>query len=53
MMLAENAFNFNILGETGFNTLTSIIETVPAFEIQYSDVEDIRQFLEQDVLNVK
>lgn len=50
MQLAQNAFNFNILGEAGFTTLAGLIETIPAYEIEYSDVESVRSFLEQEVL---
>lgn len=50
MQLAQNAFNFDILGEAGFTTLAELIETIPAYEIEYSDVESVREFLEQEVL---
>ena len=50
MKLAENAFNFSLLGERGFTILTSIIEQVPCYEIVYSDVKQVQAFLEEDVL---
>jgi len=51
MQFAENAFNFNLLGKVGFDTLVKIIENAQIFEITYSDVNDVKDFLQQDVLN--
>lgn len=51
MQLAQNAFNFNILGDSGFHTLAALIEKIPAFEIKYSVVDEVRMFLEEEVLH--
>ena len=37
--LAENAFNFSVLGETGFATLNRAIENCSAFEMDYGDLD--------------
>lgn len=50
MQLARNAFNFGVIGQEGFATLTAIIEQVPAFEVQYNDLTAVAAFLEQEVL---
>lgn len=50
MELAENAFNFNILAKKGFDTLTHIIEKCQIFELRYSDVSEVKSFLESEVL---
>lgn len=50
MQLAQNAFNFGVIGKEGFTTLISIIEQVPAFEVQYNDLKAVAAFLEQEVL---
>jgi len=50
MQLAQNAFNFGIIGQDGFNTLAAIIEQVPAFEVQYNTLPALADFLEQEVL---
>ena len=50
MQLAQNAFNFGVIGKDGFDTLTDIIEEVPAFELRYNDLEKVSEFLQQDIL---
>lgn len=52
VQLAENAFNYGVVGEKGFSTLTKIIEDVPVFEVHYNDAQEVRAFLEQDVLQL-
>ena len=37
--LANNAFNFSTLGETGFATLTRAVEGCAAYELDYGDLE--------------
>lgn len=50
MQLAKNAFNFGVIGEDGFKTLTAIMDQVPAFEVQYNALPAVAAFLEQEVL---
>lgn len=50
MQLAHNAFNFGVIGQDGFETLTKIIEQVPAFEVKYNELSQLVAFLEQEVL---
>lgn len=50
MQFAQNAFNFSLLGKIGFDTLVNIVESARIFEVVYSDVNEVKEFLEQDVL---
>jgi HprK-related kinase A len=50
MMLAENVINLSLQGQVGFNTLVDLIENTQQFEIVYSDVEEVKEFIEQDLL---
>lgn len=50
MQLAQNAFNFGVIGQEGFATLTSVIDQVPAFEVHYNDLSAVATFLEQEIL---
>ena len=40
MRIADNAFNYGVLGEVGFNLLADAIETIDAYDFQYSDLEE-------------
>ena len=48
--LADNAFNFSVLGSKGFSTLCNVVEHAECLQIRYSDVNDVQEFLEQDIL---
>lgn len=50
MQLAENAFNFSLLGVEGFETIIQIIEKVDCYEIVYNDVKEVEKFLDEEVL---
>ena len=39
MMLATNAFNYELLGKAGFDTVVELIETTRCFDFVYSDLE--------------
>lgn len=39
MQLASNAFNYELLGEDGFNAVASIIDGSRCFRLEYSDLE--------------
>ena len=51
--LADNAFNYSVLGERGFNTLIGLVEKARCFQISYSQASDVQEFLEQEVLQPK
>ena len=38
MTLAEHAFNFNILGEEGFDSMTKMIDQVECYDFTYPDI---------------
>jgi len=38
MTLAEHAFNFNVLGEEGFDSMANMIEQVECYDFSYSDL---------------
>jgi len=48
--LAENAFNFSLGGKVGFDTVVQLVETAQCYEVSYNNVEDLAEFLVQDVL---
>jgi len=48
--LAENSFNYGVIGDVGFQTLTSIIDKVDSFEIHYNDLKEVKLFLEEDII---
>jgi len=39
MNLAENAFNFNILGSEGFNAMADLIDKVKCYDFSYPDLD--------------
>ncbi len=45
--LAENAFNFNILGKEGFELLTKTVAGCDCYSLVYSDLDDVIDQLEQ------
>lgn len=50
MQLAENCFNLPQLGKLGFDTICHIIDEVDSYEIIYNDVEQMKDFLENEAL---
>lgn len=40
MRLVENAFNYNVHGAAGFETLAAVVDRCDGFEFTYSDLED-------------
>ncbi len=40
LKVAENAFNFNLLGENGFDTLAQVIDSSDCYEFSYSSLDD-------------
>lgn len=48
--LAENAFNFSLGGQAGFETIVQLVEKSQCYEACYNDVAELAEFLTQDVL---
>lgn len=46
-MLLRNSFNYNILGSQGFSVLSRIASTCEAIYVEYSDLEDMNDFLSE------
>ena len=40
MMVAMNAFNYELLGEAGFNTVSNIVRRSKCFRLLYSDLDE-------------
>lgn len=51
MQLVENAFNYSVLRDVGFNTLTHVIEGIKTFEIFHNNLADVAEFLEEEIIN--
>lgn len=47
MGVAENAFNYQVLGERGFMALAGLIESTTAFEFRYSQLDEAVQLFER------
>jgi HprK-related kinase A len=47
MMLASNAFNYEMLGETAFVAVRSLVETTRCFRLVYSDLDRAVAFLNE------
>ncbi|MEH6473199.1 MAG: HprK-related kinase A [Halopseudomonas sp.] len=50
--LVQNAFNYNILGATAFDTVKKIIESSNQFEIIYNNLDDVSDLLINDILAI-
>ncbi|WP_395344596.1 HprK-related kinase A [Ningiella sp. W23] len=48
--LAENAFNFTAIGKDGFDTVTQLIEEIAKFEICYSQLDEVVDFLLEEII---
>jgi len=48
--LAENAFNFSLGGQAGFETIVQLVEKAQCFEASYNSVAELAEFLSEDVL---
>lgn len=40
MEMARQSFNYNVLGETGFDLLTDVVSSTDCYDFTYSDLED-------------
>lgn len=48
--LSKNAFNYNVLGQRGFLGVDKIIRQASKFEISYNNVQDVDEFLTEDII---
>ncbi len=46
LRLADDAFNFSILGEPAFETLADLIDTCGCYDLSYSDLDDAIELLD-------
>lgn len=46
MRLVENAFNYSLLGKTGFVTLEAVVDRVDGFIAEYSSLDDVIRALD-------
>ncbi|MCC5825854.1 HprK-related kinase A [Alkalimonas sp.] len=51
MQLAQNAFNYGVIGHDGFATLCQLIDRVAGFEIFYNDLALVAEFLQQELID--
>jgi HprK-related kinase A len=51
MQLVENAFNYSVLRDVAFSTLTKVIDNVQTFEIFHNDLAQVAAFLEQEIID--
>jgi HprK-related kinase A len=48
LRIADNAFNYQLLGETGFETLARVVDSCACYEFEYGDLDDaVRAFAEE------
>jgi hypothetical protein len=40
MMLVDNAFNYSLLAERGFETLADVVDGLEARQLEYSDLDN-------------
>lgn len=46
LKVADNSFNYNVLGLTGFDTLSRLMDTCDCYDFEYQDLDDARARLE-------
>lgn len=49
--LVKNSINHSVLDKRGFNTVVKLVENAKSFEVCYNNVNELQEFLEQDVIN--
>jgi len=47
MSVAENSFNYSVLGEVGFKTLTKVIDKANCYQFKYSNLDEAIQVFSQ------
>ncbi len=48
--LSSNSFNYNITGQQGFETVAKLVDAAVHFELHYSQVRDVSEFLVEEVI---
>ena len=48
--LTENSFNYGVIGDSAFSTMIKLVENTKSFEIEYSDLADLKDFLEEEIV---
>jgi HprK-related kinase A len=46
MFAAHHSFNYNVLSETGFETMTALMDAVQCYELRYSNLDEALRALE-------
>ncbi|MGS2721918.1 HprK-related kinase A [Paraglaciecola aestuariivivens] len=49
--LSEHSFNCGVLANLGFNCIDKIIKNTALFEIEYSDLSEVKAFLEDEIIS--
>ena len=47
--LSDNAFNYNVLGNSGVSSLIKVVEGTKSYAIRHSDLHDLQAFLEEEI----
>lgn len=48
--ISSNAFNYNITGQQGFETTGKLVNAAVHFEVHYSNVRDVSEFLTEEII---
>ncbi|MBF7072178.1 HprK-related kinase A [Glaciecola sp. MH2013] len=51
MQLVSNSFNFTVVGNESFDTITKVIEKAQHFEIFYNDLHEVNSFLLDEIIS--
>ena len=51
MRLVSNSFNFTVVGNESFDTVTHVIERAKHFEVFYNDLNELAAFLEEEIID--
>lgn len=52
MQLANNSFNYNVIGPEAFFTVGKLVDECPGFEIKYNDLQEVESFLLDEIINL-
>ena len=48
--ISSNSFNYNITGQQGFETVGKLVDAAVHFEVHYSNVSEVSEFLVEEVI---
>ena len=48
--ICANAFNYNIVGQQGFETVAAVIDASIQFEVHYSNLKEVSDFLLEEII---